>query len=112
MPKNITKRKVLVKTKEIVILIDKMNLSLAGFARRCKITPSSFSIHLNNNRELSPIVRKKIMTAFRKGYPDIKWDDLFYFEKEVALDKEEWFLRLLSISEFNSNYYSLSTYQK
>jgi len=89
MPKNITKRKVLIKTKEVVVLIDKMNLSLAGFARRCKITQSSFSIHLNNNRELSPLARKKIMTAFHKEYPDLLWDDIFYFEDEVPLESNE-----------------------
>lgn len=83
MPTNKEKNKVLLKSKKIISYIEMMNLSLSEFAKKCKITQSSFSIHLNNKRELSPPARRKVMKEFRKVYPEMKWTDIFDFEEDT-----------------------------
>lgn len=80
MPKNINKQRILMRSKEVVALIDRMNLSLSEFAKKCKITSSSFGIHLANRQEFLPTSRRRIMKQLRKEFPDLKWEDIFYFE--------------------------------
>ncbi len=88
MPKNINKQKVLIKSKELVALIEKMNLYLAEFAEKCKISASYFSRHLQNKKELSPISRRRIMKQLEKTNPNLKWEDIFYLEDEDPLKPE------------------------
>lgn len=88
MPKNINKQKVFIRSKELVSLIEKMNLYLAEFAEKCKISASYFSTHLQNKKELSPISRRRIMKQLEKSYPDLKWEDIFYLEDEKPIKPE------------------------
>lgn len=88
MPQNTDKNKVLVKSKELVFLIERMNLYIYEFARRCKISASCFSQNLQNKKEFSPISRRRIMKQLEKAYPDLTWEDVFYLESEEPIKSE------------------------
>lgn len=85
MPK--TEIRVVVNRSMLKDLISQMNLSLSGFARQAKITPSSFCMHLSQKREPSPAIRKRILKEVNKIHKDIEWNDIFSIE-ECPIDKE------------------------
>lgn len=88
MPNKTVHQKVFVKAKELVSLIEKMNLSLSEFANKCKISPSYFSVHLQNKREFIPSLRRRLMKQLIKANPELKWDDIFYLEGEEPIKPE------------------------
>jgi transcriptional regulator with XRE-family HTH domain len=70
-------------------ILKQMNLTQSEFAKKCRITPSYFSLFISEKKEPNPATRRRIMKQINKFYPELKWADIFYFEDEVPLESNE-----------------------
>jgi predicted transcriptional regulator len=89
MPKYLYRTKVSIKAQTLKKLIERMNLTLGEFAKRCQITSSTLSLFLSHRREATPIIRRRIINQLKKMYPKIEWEDVFYFEENEHDSEEE-----------------------
>lgn len=89
MSQNQAKYGVLVRGEVLRKILKKLNLTQSEFAKKCKISPSYFSLFTSEKKEPNPATRRKIMKQINKFYPELKWADIFYFEDEVPSESDE-----------------------
>lgn len=89
MPKKLEKTGAMMCSITLRRLIERMDISLKDFSKECGFSPSTLSFYLTGKRETTPLNRRRILNRLKKIYSNVTWDDLFYFDENTNINREE-----------------------